>query len=536
MEPSPQKLSECLAVLPAIQSISGNDQEVFYSGISFDSRTIKPGDIYVALRGINTDGHQYIKTAIQNGASAVIGEEPFPDPFTVPYIRVADSREAMGYAAAALYRFPSKELVIIGVTGTDGKTTTSTLIYEILRQQGLKTGLISTVSAVIDEQEIDTGFHVTTPESLDIQKYLAMMKEAGVTHVICETTSHGLAQKRVAAIHFDISVLTNITHEHIDYHKTSEAYFAAKSSLFEMLGKGTQTISPLVILNYDNPESYNFVRERISVPYISYSASGEDEIPVCSLIKMETDSHGMRADVKLKLPGTHEPFQMIRIETSLIGSYNLSNILAAVTATVFGLGISPQVAAQGVHNMKSIPGRMQLIDCGQNFTAIVDFAHTPNALSVALDSARELLPAKSQGRVIAVYGSAGLRDRQKRRMMPAISAEKADITIITAEDPRTESLDAILKEMADEAILYGARMGETLFTIPDRGDAIRFALSLATPDDLVISCGKGHEQSMCFGEKEYLWDDRTAMRAALCELLQIPGPEMPYLPTAKKKN
>jgi len=219
-----------------------------------------------------------------------------------------------------------------------------------------------------------------------------------------------------------------------------------------------------------------------------------------------------------------------------VGAFNISNCLAALTVAVYGLKISPEIAARGIASLEGIPGRMERIAMGQNFTAIVDFAHTPNALKVSLEAAREMLSsqgegAHSRGRVIAVFGSAGLRDKAKRRMMAEVSAELADLTVLTAEDPRTESLEEILEEMAAGARSRGGIEGETFWRVPDRGEAIRFALSLAEAGDIVLSCGKGHEQSMCFGAREHLWDDRIAMRAALSELLGAEGPEMPYLPT-----
>jgi UDP-N-acetylmuramoyl-L-alanyl-D-glutamate--2,6-diaminopimelate ligase len=211
----------------------------------------------------------------------------------------------------------------------------------------------------------------------------------------------------------------------------------------------------------------------------------------------------------------------------LVGAFNVSNCLAAFTAAVYGLSIKPEVAAQGIALLDGIPGRMERIDMGQNFTAIVDFAHTPNALKSALEAVRPM----TSGRVICIFGSAGLRDKEKRRMMAETSAELADLTVLTAEDPRTESLEGILEEMAAGARSKGGREGETFWKVPDRGKAIRFALKLARPGDIVLSCGKGHEQSMCFGEREHLWDDRVAMRAALSEYLGVEGLKMPYLPT-----
>jgi UDP-N-acetylmuramoyl-L-alanyl-D-glutamate--2,6-diaminopimelate ligase len=221
----------------------------------------------------------------------------------------------------------------------------------------------------------------------------------------------------------------------------------------------------------------------------------------------------------------------IQIDSPFIGSFNVSNILAALGATVVGLGVNPQAAARGIAELKAIPGRMENINMGQDFTAIVDFAHTPNALRRALETARELC----KGRLISVFGSAGLRDQAKRRLMAEESIRAADLTILTAEDPRTESLDAILAEMAGAAAAAGGKEGRNFWRVPDRGEAIRTALSMARAEDVVICCGKGHEQSMCFGTIEYPWDDRTALRAALAEKVGIEGPEMPSLPTGKKQ-
>jgi len=236
----------------------------------------------------------------------------------------------------------------------------------------------------------------------------------------------------------------------------------------------------------------------------------------------------------------------VGIKSSLVGAYNVSNCLAALTATVYGLGIDPEIAARGIASLDGIPGRMERIDLGQNFITIVDFAHTPNALKVALEAGRALTShpspkgrgagVREKGRVISVFGSAGLRDKEKRRMMAETSIELADLSVLTAEDPRTESLDGILEEMAAGARSKGGREGETFWRIPDRGEAIKFALRLAKEGDVVLSCGKGHEQSMCFGKTEYLWDDRIAMRAALAEFLGIDGPMTPYLPSQDRNE
>lgn len=492
------------------------------SGLAIDNRQVQPGYLFIARPGASADGHDFIPDAIRRGAVAVVGQKEMPA-LSVPYIRVSDSRRSVTHLAAAFYGHPGRKLTVIGVTGTDGKTTTSNLLYQILLAAGFKTGLISTVNAVIGDEVLDTGFHVTTPDAHDVQRYLAKMVESGLTHVILETTSHGLAQHRVDASQYDIAVVTNITHEHLDEHGSYENYRAAKGRLFELLDDTPdkpQGNPRLGVLNFDDQKSYGYLSSllaRQSSRQVSYGLTSAADIYA------ENISHspsGLAFDI------SGQDFS-VSAQTRLVGAYNVSNCLAAFSAAVFGLGIDPQTAARGLANLPGIPGRMEVIDLGQQFTAIVDFAHTPNALKVTLETARQM----TDGRVIAIFGSAGLRDREKRRLMAETSAELADISILTAEDPRTESLDDILAEMAAGAQSQGGLEGKTFHRIRDRGEAMKFALQLARPGDLVIACGKGHEQSMCFGTTEYPWDDRIALRAALSEYLGIPGPQMPYLPT-----
>jgi UDP-N-acetylmuramoyl-L-alanyl-D-glutamate--2,6-diaminopimelate ligase len=523
-----KKLSQLFVDFPLSHPSQIPDVEV--TGIAIDSRAVEPGDLFVALRGESLDGHNYIQKAIDNGASAIIGDREVGQVANLPYIRLENSRQALTWLAAAFYDWPSRHLTVIGITGTDGKTTTTNLIYKILLAANLGAGMISTVSAVIGDEALDTGFHVTTPDAHDVQRYLARIGEAGLTHVVLETTSHGWAQYRVDACEFDIGVLTNITHEHMNEHGNFENYRAAKARLFSSLewtSPKRQGNPRLGVINRDDPKSFDFLDDFIKVNKVDYGLSEKANVRA---IDIEYSPSGIRFCAQSK------DFN-VNIKSKLIGAYNVSNCLAALTATVYGLGINPEVAAQGIESLEGIPGRMERIDLGQNFTAIVDFAHTPNALKVALEAARDLTPNPSpdrrgeQARVIAVFGSAGLRDNEKRRMMAETSAELADLTVLTAEDPRTESLEGILEEMAAGARSKGGREGETFWRVPDRGEAIRFALRLARPGDIVLSCGKGHEQSMCFGAREFLWDDRTAMRAALSELLGVEGPKMPNLPT-----
>ena len=510
------KLSVLIRELPYSLSPFSSDPEI--TGIVSDSRLVKPGNLFVAFSGGSTDGHRYISAAIEQGAVAVVGTEP-ANSFKVPYLQVEDSRIALPHLAAAFYGFPGRKLIVIGVTGTDGKTTTTNLIYAILQTAGYKVGMISTINAVIGDQVLDTGFHVTTPAAPDVQSYLAQMVNAGLTHVVLEVTSHGLAQHRVDGCEFDVAVITNITHEHLDYHGTFESYRSAKARLFASLN--STVFKPhgnprLAVLNRDD-SSFEYLSQVSTGSILSYGFQpGADIHP--EGIQYEDDK--LRFDVV----GMDRKFTC---QCSLIGDFNISNCLAAISATVYALGVSQTDAQAGIASLPGIPGRMERINLGQNFIAIVDFAHTPNALKAALETARQL----TSGKVIAVFGAAGLRDQQKRRMMAETSHELADLTVLTAEDPRTEVLEDILAEMVSGATRKGGVEGRTFWRIPDRGDAIRFAISLACPGDVVIACGKGHEQSMCFGEIEYAWDDRTAMRAALSQHLGIPGLQMPYLPT-----
>ncbi|MBN1450143.1 MAG: UDP-N-acetylmuramoyl-L-alanyl-D-glutamate--2,6-diaminopimelate ligase [Anaerolineales bacterium] len=515
-----KKLSELFSDLPFAPSPTVY-HDVIVTGISIDSRVVKPGDLFVAMRGGSVDGHDYILKAIERGVAAIVGQKDLGG-LPVSYVRVEDPRQALTYLAAAFYEWPGRKLTVIGVTGTDGKTTTCNLIYHILVAAGLKAGMISTVNAVVGDEVLDTGFHVTTPDAHDVQCYLAKMVEAGLTHVVLETTSHGWSQHRVDACEFDVGVVTNITHEHLDEHGSYENYRAAKARLFSSLertGPKLQGNPRLAVINQDD-RSFDFLNDFAKVNKVTYGMGVGADLQA---VDIRYSAQGMR------FVAEHPRFR-VGIKVNLVGRYNVSNCLAALGATVFGLGIDPEVAARGISSLPGIPGRMEVIDMGQDFLAIVDFAHTPNALKVTLETGRQMI----DGRVICVFGSAGLRDKEKRRMMAEISAELADLTVLTAEDPRSESLAGILDEMGAGAGSKGGREGETFWRIPDRGEAIKFALRLAHPGDIVLSCGKGHEQSMCFGKIEYAWDDRTAMRAALAEYLGVDGPQMPYLPTKDK--
>jgi len=524
------QLADLITFSKQIQIDPANIPDVDIRGIQFDSRKVEAGDLFVALEGGSFDGHAFIDQAVEKGAAAVVGSKPI-HPLKVPYFQVENTRLALAHLAAAFYGFPARQLTVIGVTGTDGKTTTVNLIFRILLACGLRAGMISTVNAVIGDEEIDTGFHVTTPEAPTIQMLLRKMVDSGITHVVIEATSHGLDQFRAAACDFDIGVITNITHEHFDYHGDYNGYLNAKMRLLTGLAETPEKQSKqyrIAVYNKDDisyePIHTILTEEKChSIHQLVYGL--ESTCDLCA-----RDVQVSAQEVRFSVFLNEKTWQ---VESSLVGEYNVHNILAAIAATAISLDLDMEKVLQGIREMKGVPGRMEQISLGQDFLAVVDFAHTPNALKVALETANRI---KGNHRVIAVFGSAGLRDRQKRRMMAATSIGLADITILTAEDPRTENLADILDEMADEAGKSGGVEGSSFYRIPDRGEAIRKAVFLAEAGDIIIACGKGHEQSMCFGEVEYPWDDRIAMKSALSQLLGIPGPAMPYLPTQEKKR
>lgn len=479
------------------------------------TKDVVGGSCFFALVRTYSDGHPYIGQAIANGASVIVGQIPqieldVPIPADVTYLQVKDTNQTLAWMSAAWYDFPSDDLFVIGITGTNGKTTTIAILYEIMRTAGIKTGLISTIKAVLGKQEAPTGLHVTTPAAPDLQRYLQEMVDAGLTHCLLETTSMGLALYRTACINFQIGGITNVTHEHIDYHRTFENYRSAKELLFRMVAKQP---AGAALLNADDSAYPHFAE--INVPHqISYGIRKPADLRADD-IRYSADQ--TRFTIKGRDGETR-----LEIETSLVGKFNVYNILCAA-GVALQLEIDAETIEAGIRQVGVISGRMERINRGQAFLTIVDFAHTPDALAEAIAAARQMM-LERPGRIISLFGSAGRRDVEKRRLMAEVSAQLAEITILTAEDPRQESLDDILEMMAAGCISQGGKENETFWRIPDRGRAIYYALTLAQPEDIVLICGKGHEQSMCFGTTEYPWDDRTATRTALDQWLK--GEEM----------
>ncbi len=477
------------------------------------SLELEPGGVFVARAGQATDGHHFIPQAIAAGAAAIVGEADLTE-LPLPYVRVRDAQAVIGALAAAYHDFPARKLLVIGITGTDGKTTTCHLLHSILRRvSGIQAGYISTISADFGDEAVATGLHVTTPGAPRIQAYMARMVAAGLSHCVLEMTSHGLAQGRLNGVDIDVAAMTNVMHEHLDYHGTWENYRDAKAIMFKMLGHSCRkpAIPKIAVINADD-ESAAYFGAFACDRARSYGIRAQADYRASDL-RFQPDGATFRVGDRL-------------VPMRLLGEFNVANALAAI-AVARELGISWSDICAGIAAVDLVAGRMERIDEGQDFIAMVDFAHTPNALRRALAAGRAMLPAGK--RLIAVFGSAGLRDVEKRRLMARASTQLADMTVLTAEDPRAESLDDILEMMAEGCRSSGGIEGERFMRVPDRGEAIFRACQMARTGDLVMALGKGHEQSMCFGSTEYPWDDREALRAALR------GAPLATLPTAKRR-
>jgi UDP-N-acetylmuramoyl-L-alanyl-D-glutamate--2,6-diaminopimelate ligase len=531
------RLAQLIEELPGVVEVSG-DLETEITLITSDSRQAAPGALFVAYRGVGTDGHNYLADAVSRGAAAV-AVEAHAGPVrsdVVPTIVVEDGRAALAHLHAAWFGYPSRSVTVVGVTGTDGKTTTCNLIYSILKAARVHAGMITTVNAVIGDESYDTGLHTTTPDAVDVQRYLAQMRDAGTEIAVLETTSHGLAQHRVTGVEFDVAVVTNITHEHLDFHESYESYRDAKAMLFRSLMDAPERKRQIktAVLNADD-SSYEYLTQIPAEHYVAYTA-GKDAIALPATGAPVTQLHasGVRQgpagmSFAVTVSADHAQMAELHLTTRLVGAFNVSNLLAA-TGAALALGMSAEAIQTGVAALSGIMGRMERIDRGQDFTAIVDFAHTPNALDKALATGRAL--ALPGGRVIAVFGSAGLRDRAKRRLMGEVAAEKADYTVVTAEDPRTEQLTTILAETAEAMTRRGKVEGRDFVRVGDRQEAILHAVRNARRGDVVLVCGKGHEQSMCFGAVEHPWRDQDALRWALDRLLGRGEDRPPFvLPT-----
>lgn len=452
--------------------------------IQYDSRKIKPGDTFVAIPGLKYDGADFIPQAIANGAKVIVAEKEAAVPAGVELRKVLSARKALAELSAEYYDQPSKKIKLIGVTGTKGKTTICFLIRSILRAAGFKAGLIGTVTHAM-----------TTPESADLQAELARMVSDGITHCVLEVSSHALAQERVYGCRFLIAIFTNLSHDHLDYHKTREEYLLAKRRLFEMLDD-----DGVAIINVDDQASHSII-EAVKgevIPYGLDQAAHEFR----STRHNEFDARVSGIDIRENEMTLN--INQTEIRTPLIGTHNAYNIAAAFQCGL-ALGIRPAVIKQGIEAVKIIPGRQEEMSCGQPFRVIVDFAHTPDSLQKILETYRPF----TKGKLILVFGCPGERDREKRPMMGEIASQLADYTIITTDDPHGEKPDTIIKEIAS------GFSNDKFEKILDRKEAIEKALKMAEKNDTVLIAGRGHEKHQDFAGKKVPIDDREVCRNLL---------------------
>lgn len=496
------KLSALVAALAGVRR-HGVDPEI--SAICADSRQVGPGSLFVAVPGFATDGHAYIAQAIAAGASAVLVQDDHDTEvaaITVPWATTLDTRSALSAVCAAFHAFPAERLRVIGVTGTDGKTTTAYLINALLEAAGRATGLVGTVDFKVGEQWTHNGSRLTTPGAPEVQALLAEMVTAGVQYAIVESTSHGLELHRLDHCQYDVAVFTNLTPDHLDLHKTMDAYRAAKGRLFEMLDNPSSKSGPrYAVLNLDDPAS-KYMRSRTSAPVSTYGLT-----PGADVWAEEIASRPNAT--KLRVQSTKGSFEFV---LPMPGLFNVSNALAAIGVGI-GEGLDPAVIVQALESFAGVPGRMERIDSGQPFAVIVDYAHTGEALRKVLTSVQ---PA-TRGKIVVVFGSAGERGHSRRAGMAEAAAELADFSILTDEDPRSEDPTAIIHEIATELERHGRHGGVDFIEILDRQEAIREAMHRAQPGDLVLVAGKGHEQSIEIAGEKRPWDDRAAARRALAE-------------------
>jgi UDP-N-acetylmuramoyl-L-alanyl-D-glutamate--2,6-diaminopimelate ligase len=470
-------------------------------GVQHDSRRVRPRDLFACIRGQRADGHGFIGQAVAAGAAAILVERegPFPAAGSAPVVRAPNTRAALGPLAARAYGHPSRAVTLVGVTGTNGKTTTTYLVEGILAAAGVRTGVVGTIEYRCGATVFEADR--TTPEASDLQALLARMRGLGARAVVMEVSSHALALGRVEGCAFDVGVFTNLTQDHLDFHGTMEDYFAAKALLFRRLAEGGKP-APTAVVNADDP----WARRLPIPPGVRRIAFGEAPGAEVGPEGMAWSLEGIRGRFRT-------PAGSIAIESALAGQHNVANLLAA-TGAALACGVAPEAVARGIAAMRAVPGRLEKVEVGQPFGVVVDYAHTPDALERALATARTL----ARGRVVAVFGCGGDRDRGKRPLMGAAAVRLADLVVITSDNPRSEPPEAILAEIAEGAKKVVDSPGRYA-TIVDRREAIEHALRLAEPSDLVLIAGKGHETTQTIGTRTIPFDDRAVSR----ELLRAMG-------------
>ncbi len=501
------QLRQLLESITPLQ-VSGDDR-VAISRLTCDSRQVGPGALFFALPGANADGHRFIQSAVTAGAAAVLLEDPAYAPLELPWVQVADGRQAMARMAACYHGDPTARRPLIGITGTNGKTTTTYLIEAILASAGMPAAVLGTISYRFGATTI--GASHTTPESTELQDAFRQLAEAGAQAFVMEVSSHALEQKRVDGCHFDVGVFTNLTRDHLDYHRTMAAYQEAKQRLFsELLRPDVTKPRRRAVINLDDPAGGDFVKGS-ACPVITYG--------------MTTDAAVTARDLQSSVDGIRgalvTPAGEIAFSSGLVGRYNLSNILAAAAVGI-ALELPLACISQGISQQTSVPGRLERVPNRRGVTCLVDYAHTGDALENVLSTLKEL----ASGRIITVFGCGGDRDPGKRPVMGAIAARLSDVAVVTSDNPRTEDPSGIVSQVREGILPLGLREyrpaeleggfdARGFVVIENRREAIRLAARLARPGDILLLAGKGHEDYQIIGATKHHFDDREEAAAAL---------------------
>lgn len=484
-----KRLSEILRQTPVREVLGDGERPV--GGLTYDSRAVKPGDCFFAVRGTQADGHAFIPAAVAAGAAAVVCEQLPADPAPgVTYVAVPDSAGAMADLAAAFYDYPSRELKLVGITGTNGKTTTATLLYDLVRALGYKAGLISTVVYRIEGREVEATH--TTPDSIRLNALMREMADAGCEFCFMECSSHAIVQERTRGLSFAGGIFSNITHDHLDYHKTFAEYILAKKRFFDMLPAGS-----FALTNLDDRNGRVMVQNTAAAVH-TYSLRG-------------------MADFRCRIVETHLDGMLLRIDgqevwVGLLGRFNAYNLLA-VYGTAVLLGLDRSEVLRVLSTLRPVSGRFEIVRAANGTTAVVDYAHTPDALENVLRTIEEIRTPQQQ--LLVVCGCGGDRDRTKRPEMAQIAVQYASTAIFTSDNPRHESPEAILDEM-----VAGLDPGTRYLRIADRAEAIRTAVMLSHPGDVILVAGKGHETYQIIGDVKHHFDDREEVRRAFETLLR----------------
>ena len=473
------------------------DKETLITGIEHDSRKVEAGTMFVCIKGVHVDGHKFISQAVNAGAKAILTtRETVEVPAGVAILRVPDLNKALDIIVPYFHDYPARSMRILGITGTNGKTTTSYITRAILRAAGYRVGLIGTIQIMIEDEAYP--IHNTTPDVVELQHTLAIMRDKGMDYVVMEVSSHALDQNRVAGIEFDTAVFTNLTQDHLDYHKTLENYMLAKAKLFDKVSETGVKNGKTAVVNIDDAAG-KVMLEHAKCRHITYAIDEDADLKATAINVLASGAN---------FTLNHESFGQMSLKLHITGIFNVYNVMSAVGAAL-AENINPAVIAKVLQEFTSVPGRFELVKAGQDFSIIVDYAHTPDGGENVLKTARKIAKKK----IIAVFGCGGDRDRTKRPIMGRLAAELADVVIATSDNPRSEDPEFILSEVeAGVKEKIGNKQHEK---IVDRRQAIFRAVALAQTDDIVVILGKGHENYQILKDKTIHFDDKEVAREAV---------------------